>query len=161
LKSIVERVIIHLTDVEIQLRATNLLNEIGGGVFPGGLMQPVSIRCTFRHVQQGRAMRLIVGDTNITTDASRKAILKAIARARRWYEQLTTGEAESIAQLAAMHNVSPRFINLQLKLVQLSPAWIERMMTRPDALPLSHDDLLLSIPVNWNQQVFGMAAKLD
>jgi hypothetical protein len=37
-----------------------------------------------------------MANTNITTEASRQAILKAIARARLWHEQLTTGEADSI-----------------------------------------------------------------
>jgi hypothetical protein len=160
LKSIIERVIINLTGVEIRLRVPNLVNEIlGRGAITDGLVRTASIRCAFRHVQQGRAVRIIVGDTNITTDASRKAILKAISRARHWYEQLTTGEAESIAQLATMHNISPRFINMHLKLVQLSPEWIEKMMTRPDVLPLSLDDLLFSIPMNWNKQSFGMTPK--
>jgi site-specific DNA recombinase len=104
-------------------------------------------------------VRLVVGDTSLTTDASRKAILKAIARARRWYEQITTGQTSSIAELAGVHGVSPRFIHMQMKLVQLSPHSIENMMNRPQALPLSLDDLLTEIPMNWREQSFGMAAK--
>ena len=69
-------------------------------------------------------MRLVVGESSLSTDASRKAILKAIARARNWYDQLTTGEAESVAQLASRHGLPPRFINLHLKLIPLSPEWI-------------------------------------
>ena len=75
-----------------------------------GLPPIASIECPFRHVRQGRALRLIVGNTNITTDASRQAILKAIARARLWYEQITTGQARSICELAGLHGISPRFI---------------------------------------------------
>jgi hypothetical protein len=96
---------------------------------------------------------------NLITEASRKAILKAIVRARRWYEQLTPGEAESIAQLASMHSLTPRFINLHLKLIPLSPEWIEKMMANPNAMPLSLDDLLLSIPMNWSEQRFGAASR--
>jgi hypothetical protein len=104
-------------------------------------------------------VRLVVGDTNITTDASRQAILKAIARARRWYEQITTGAAESITQMAGLHGVSPRLIHLHMKLVQLSPQSIENLMTRPESLPLSLDDLLTTIPMNWREQTFGSPAK--
>ena len=113
----------------------------------------------FCHVQQGRALRLIVGNTNITTDASRQAILKAIARARCWYEQITTGKATNIAELAGMDGVSPHFIRTQMKLVQLSPRSIESLMTRPESLPLSLDDLLVSIPMDWREQPFGWPAK--
>jgi hypothetical protein len=124
-----------------------------------GLPQIVSIECPFRHVLQGRAVRLVIGDTSLTTDASRKAILKAIARARRWYEQIITGEAGSIEQLAGIHGVSARFIHAQIKLVQLSPQSIESLMTKPESMPISLDDLLTAIPMNWREQNFGHPAK--
>jgi ParB-like chromosome segregation protein Spo0J len=120
--------------------------------------QIASIECPFRHVRQGRAVRLVVGDTNITTDASHQAILKAIASARRWYEQITTGKSSNIAQLAGIDGVSPRFIRMQMKLVQLSPQSIENMMTRPESLPLSLDDLLALIPMDWRKQSLGLSA---
>ncbi len=160
LKTVIERLVMYPAHVEIRLRAPALVNEIlGSGSLAVGLPQIVSIKCHFRHVQQGRVLRLIVGNTNITTHASRQAILKAIARARRWYEQITTGEASNIAELAGTHGVSPRFIRMQIKLVQLSPQSIERLMTRPESLPLSLDDLLTTIPMNWNAQVVGMPAR--
>jgi site-specific DNA recombinase len=102
LKTVIDRVVIHPVHVEVRLRVPALVNEILGGDQPGRGFPPfASVECPFRHVQQGRALRLIVGNTSITTDASRQAILKAIARARRWYEQITTGKATNIAQLAA------------------------------------------------------------
>ena len=160
LKTVIERVVIHADHIEVCLRMPALVGEILGGPSPAlGLPRIASIECPFRRLRQGRAVRLVVGDTNITTDASRQAILKAIARARRWYEQLTTGEASSIAQLAAMHGVSPRFVHMQMKLVPLSPQSIEAMMTRPDSLPLSLDDLLTRIPMKWSEQAFGSPAE--
>jgi hypothetical protein len=82
LRNVIGRVIIHPDHVEIRLRTPALVNEIlGGAASTAGLLPIASIECPFRHVRQGRAVRLVVGDTNITTDASRHAILKAIARA--------------------------------------------------------------------------------
>ena len=160
LKNVIERVIIHQDHIDICLRVPALVNEILGGGLPSpDLPQIASIECPFSHIRQGRAVRLIVGDANITTDASRQAILKAIARARRWYERITTGEADSIEQLAGMHAISARFIRMQMKLVLLSPRSIESMMNRTEALPLSLDDLLTSVPKNWREQIFGHSAK--
>ena len=160
LKSVIERVVIHPLHVEIRLRVPALVNEIlGGGEIAIDLPQIASIECPFRHVRQGRAVRLVVGDTNITTDASRQAILKAIARARLWYAQITTGQARSIRELACLHCISPRFVNEQFKLIPLSPQSIEDLMTRPESLPLSLNDLLTSIPINWREQPFGLSAK--
>jgi DNA invertase Pin-like site-specific DNA recombinase len=160
LKTVIDRVVIHPVHVEVRLRVPALVNAILGGDQPGRGFPPfASVECPFRHVQQGRALRLIVGNTSITTDASRQAILKAIARARRWYEQITTGKATNIAQLAGIDGVSPRFIRMQMKLVQLSPQSIENLMTRPESLPLSLNDLLTSIPTDWRKQSLGMPAK--
>jgi hypothetical protein len=129
-------------------------------VAPQARLQLVaSIECPFHHIPQGRALRLIVGNTNITTEASRQAILKAIARARLWYEQLTIGEAGSISQLAGIHGLSQRFLHAQMKLVQLSPQTIESLMNRPESLPLSLGDLLKVIPMNWREQALNLPIK--
>ena len=160
LKNVMERVMIRSDYVEIRLRTLALVNEIlGGAASTAGLLPTASIECPFRHVRQGRAVRLVVGDTSLTTDASRKAILKAIARARRWYEQITTGQASSIEQLAGMHGVSPRFIHMHMKLVPLSPQSVEGFMTNPELMPISLDDLLTAVPMNWTEQTFGQFAK--
>jgi hypothetical protein len=47
-----------------------------------------------------------------------------------------------------MHSLSQRFIHSRLKLIPLSPEWIEKMMANSNVMPLSLDDLLLSIPMN-------------
>lgn len=160
LKVVIERVVIQPARVEIRLRVPALVNLILRGSQPGVDFPPfASVECPLRHVQQGRALRLIVGNTNITTDASGQAILRAIARARCWYEQITTGKATNIAQLAGIDGVSPRFVRTQMKLVQLSPHSIESLMTRPESLPLSLNDLLVSIPMDWREQSFGQPAR--
>lgn len=160
LKTVIDRVVIQQTHVEIRLRVPALVNVIlGRGQSLIGFPPFASIECPFHHIRQGRAVRIVVGNTNIATDASRQAIMKAIARARRWYEQITTGEISSICQLAGIDGVSPRFIRMQMKLVQLSPQSIEKLMTRPESLPISLDDLLVSIPMDWREQSFGRAAK--
>jgi hypothetical protein len=64
-----------------------------------------------------------------------------------------------IKQLGGIDGVSPRFIRLQMKLVQLSPQSIENLMTRPESLPLSLNDLLVSIPMDWREQSFGQPTR--
>jgi DNA invertase Pin-like site-specific DNA recombinase len=161
-KSIIERVIIHSDHLEIRLSLPALLHEtFGAGSIPITLPQSISIECPFHHVNQGRVLRLIIANTSITTDASRRAIVKAIARARTWYEQITSGEIRSIAELGAKHNVSARFIRIHMSLVQLSPESIERLMNRPEALPPSLNDLLREIPMNWTAQKFGQTNRVQ
>ncbi len=173
LRAFVDRVIIHPTRVEIRIRVPQFIQQLFGNNIPptdnragniteipeSHLQLVASIECPFRHIPQGRALRLIVGNTNITTDASRQAILKAIARVRLWYEQLTTGDAVSIGQLAGMQGLSSRFLRAHMKLIQLSPESIESLMNRPESLPLSLDDLLTEIPISWREQALTLRAK--
>jgi len=46
---------------------------------------------------------------------------------------------------------------MQMKLVQLSPQSIENLMTRPESLPLSLNDLRAAIPLDWREQSFGLS----
>jgi site-specific DNA recombinase len=157
--TVIDRVVIQQTHVEIRLRVPALLDEILGiGELAIEVPRIAPIECPFRHVRQGRAVRLVVGDINITTDASRQAILKAVARSRQWYEQITTGQARSVRELAGLHGISPRFVNEQFKLITLSPQSIEGLMTRPEP-HRSLNDLLNSIPINWREQPFALSAK--
>ncbi|MEO6966479.1 MAG: hypothetical protein ABI076_11380 [Acidobacteriaceae bacterium] len=100
LKAILDRIIIHPKCVEILLRIPQLMLQLAGNISANSeseihatahLPQITPIKCSFRHVSQGNAIRLIVGNSQLTTEASRLAILKAIARARLWYQQLVEG----------------------------------------------------------------------
>lgn len=66
--------------------ANNLVNVTVPG--PTTLEEVLQTLCASAQrpipIPQCRALRLIVGNTNIATDASRQAILKAIAQARLW-----------------------------------------------------------------------------
>ena len=173
LRTVIDRVVVHPTGVEIRIRVPQFIQQLLGKDTPTAdsragntiassqdhLQLVASIECPFRHISQGRALRLIVGNANITTEASRQAILKAIARARLWYEQLTTGEASNFSQLARMHGLSQRFLRAQIKLVQLSPQSIENLMNGSGSLPLSLADLLTAIPMNWREQAFNLPTK--
>jgi hypothetical protein len=46
-----------------------------------------------------------------------------------------------------------------MKLIQLSPRSIENLMNQPVVLPLSLDDLLKAIPMNWREQKFNLPTK--
>lgn len=161
LKAVLESVRIHPKHVEIRIRVSPLIHQLRVTKSPISntdgesavyLQQTVSIKCPFHHVPQGRAIKLIVGNTQIAPEASRLAILKAIARARLWYEQLVDGTAPSVSQLAIMHNVSPRYINKIFRLASLSPQSIETLLTRPGSLPLSLDDLIDKVTMHWKLQ---------
>jgi hypothetical protein len=48
---------------------------------------------------------------------------------------------------------------MHMKLVPLSPQSVDNYMTKPESLPISLDDLLTVIPMNWREQTFGQFSK--
>jgi hypothetical protein len=58
-----------------------------------------------------------------------------------------------------MHRLSPRFLRAHMKLVQLSPQSIESLMNQSESLPLSLDDLLTEIPINWREPALSLHTK--
>jgi site-specific DNA recombinase len=114
--------------------------------------QIASIGCPFRHVPQGRAVKLIVGNNQIAPEASRLAILKAIARARLWRDQLIIGEATNVRGLAALNKLNISYIRKLLPLAFLSPGVIEACLNgkmRPD---FTLDSLARQFPTTWKDQ---------
>jgi hypothetical protein len=55
-------------------------------------------------------------------------ITKAVARAHRWFEELTTGAANSMAELAARENLTDNYISNLIHLAWLSPQQIELVL---------------------------------
>ncbi len=162
LRQIIDRAIIHPTRVEICIRVPQLIQQLtGSDVFASGqspdkpkaasfgLPPNATVDCPFRHVPQGRALRLVVGSSQITTDVSRQAVLKATARAHRWYEQIITGEVSGLPDIARRENINCAYVSKIFPLALLSPARIEEILRGQDSAN-SLDALLADIPMQWH-----------
>ena len=56
------------------------------------------------------------------------ALIKAIARGRTWFEELATGRARSVQQLANRKSISRRSIRRLVGLAFLSPPLVEAIL---------------------------------
>jgi DNA invertase Pin-like site-specific DNA recombinase len=161
LRQITDRVIIHPTRVEIRIKIPQLIQQITGSAAsttstpatkslttPLSLPPLATINCAFRHIPQGRALRLIVGSNQITTDASRQAIPKAIARARRWYEQIIAGEVTGLPDIARREKMNYAYVKKIFPLSFLNPTHIDQICAGQGSAS-SLDALLAEIPMRW------------
>jgi hypothetical protein len=61
--------------VKVRLRTPTLVNEIlGCGSSATGLPKMVSINCSFHHIQQGRAVHLVIGEPSPDAPAVRLSL---------------------------------------------------------------------------------------
>jgi site-specific DNA recombinase len=58
--------------------------------------------------RRGIELRLIVGDHNRSAATVDLPLLKAVARAHRWFDELSTGKARSLAEIAAREGLAAR-----------------------------------------------------
>jgi site-specific DNA recombinase len=56
------------------------------------------------------------------------AVVKAIARAAVWFEQLTTGKSQSMAQIAIGENITDNYVSNLIHLAWLSPGLVGRVL---------------------------------
>jgi len=55
-------------------------------------------------------------------------VVRAIARARVWFEELSTGKAQSMAEIAARENITDNYVSNLIHLAWLSPASVDQIL---------------------------------
>ncbi len=160
LTAVVDRVIIHLSHLEIRMNLCGLIACIaskmrtvsGDQISAHEKQQITSIEVAFRHIPIGQTLRLVVNENQPAPESSKLAILKAIARARLWYEQLVFGEAGSLQDLSRLHNVSIQYVKHIFRLAFLSPAFIESILNNKARPELTLNQLFDRAHLEWGRQ---------
>ncbi len=105
------------------------------------------------------ALSIVVPGREVGATAD-PSVLKAIARGHVWFEQLTSGEAATINEIACRENVTDRYVSSLLKLAFLSPELVQAAVEGRAPPGLSAKRLTLdgNLPLLWSEQGRGLAA---
>jgi hypothetical protein len=104
-----------------------------------------------RMKRRGVEMRLIIGGADAPPRKPDAALLKAIARAHRWFEELVSGRATSMAEIGCREGVTDRYVARLVRLAFLAPNIVEAIAERGELAEVKltpHVDL----PLNWTTQ---------
>jgi site-specific DNA recombinase len=104
--------------------------------------------------RRGVELRLVVGNEPCSATKVDRALMKTIARAHQWFEQLVSGEVKSLAELAAREGVHYRFVGKVIRLAFLAPEILERIAEGRQPLELTTELLTkrLQLPIDWDDQ---------
>ena len=81
------------------------------------------------------------------------ALVKAIARGRVWFDELVSGRARSLQELAKRDGISRRYIRRLVGLAFLSPQLVEAILRGRQPVELTATRLTeLDLPLNWAEQ---------
>jgi site-specific DNA recombinase len=80
-----------------------------------------------RMKRRGIAMRLVIGG-RVSTGTADLTLLKAVARGRKWFNELASGRAKFTQEIAAREGVNGRFVRRLIPLAFLSPAIVQAIV---------------------------------
>ena len=80
------------------------------------------------------------------------ALVKAIARARNWYERIVSGEVSTVTQLAKKTRLSSVYVKRMMASATLSPHITEMILSGEHRPDLTLQELLQNVPLEWTEQ---------
>jgi site-specific DNA recombinase len=81
------------------------------------------------------------------------ALIKAIARGCLWFEELATGRARSLHELATREGITRRYIRRLVNLAFLSPQLVEAILQGRQPIALTATRLTeFDLPLDWSEQ---------
>jgi site-specific DNA recombinase len=82
------------------------------------------------------------------------ALLKAVARARQWSEDLLTGRAQSVDELAERKGAGARYVRRSLRLAFLTPQIVDAIAAGRQPPELAAEALAerIELPLLWIEQ---------
>jgi site-specific DNA recombinase len=86
----------------------------------------ISLEMPIPAVARGGSSKLVFEDQNAKTPDA--VVVKAIARAAIWFEQLTTGKAQSMAEIAVRENITDNYVSNLIHLAWLPPDLVGRVL---------------------------------
>jgi DNA invertase Pin-like site-specific DNA recombinase len=102
----------------------------------------------------GLEVRLVIAGEERKTEATRpnQALIKAIARGRHWYEQLTSRGKVSLTDLAIASGVNDTYTSRVLRLAFLAPDIVEAILEGHQPKGLTLSKMLDNLSLDWNEQ---------
>ena len=104
--------------------------------------------------RRGAELRLVIPGALIQRPKVDLALLKALGRARRWFNQLASGEAASLAAIASREGISVRYVGRLIRLAFLAPSIVEMIAQGRQPAELSAEMLTRRsvLPLEWAAQ---------
>ena len=165
-RKIVRRVVVGQSTVSIEIDQAQLFGSLLGEnsealahmrAHNSGILRIVG---AFQVLRRGAELRLTSSDNGSCFEGARVlSIVKAIARARDWYERIVAGEIRTIGQLTRESDLNERYVKRILQCAYLSPQIIEVLLAGKHRPNLTLKEILCGVPLNWREQetrIFGI-----
>jgi len=118
----------------------------------------IELTADFQPLRRGGELRLVESNGTRCEGTPIRSLVKAVARARAWYEQIVTGKAGTVGQLAKKTGLPRSYVKRILRCALLSPQITENVLSGNHRPSLTLQELLQKPPIDWkeqNQEIFS------
>jgi site-specific DNA recombinase len=104
--------------------------------------------------RRGVETRIIISASNEPPRKVDSALLKAVARARVWFDELASGRMHSLAEIARNEGIAKHYVERLSRLAFVSPAIVEAICQGQQPAELNAETLLnrIDLPLEWQAQ---------
>ncbi len=115
---------------------------------------PLTRRVPMQMKRRGVEMRLIIPNANSSPANHDHALIRSVAQAHRWFEELLAGDAVNIQSIAQREGMDKGAVSRTMRLVFLAPDIIERILAGTQPADLNRYKMLRlqTLPESWQQQ---------
>ena len=118
------------------------------------------MKISLRHIvparikRRGVETRLVLKGPDTQAAKPDPALIKAIARAHKWFDGLATGRARSFSEIAKKEGVSDRYVSHLMPLAFLAPDIVEAILAGTQPADLTAETLIkrMNLPRDWAAQ---------
>ena len=145
--SLLERAVLHPDGITITLNIATLMKS---DISEITLEQHFPMQMKRRGVE----MRLVISNTNIAPANHDYALIRSIAQAHRWFEELLVGDVVNIQAIAQREGLDQGAVSRTMRLVFLAPDIIERILAGTQPADLNRYKMLRmqALPESWQEQ---------
>ena len=153
---LLSRVAVGKTGLKISIRPTQLRALLSNNSEPPETTarEPdMSLETRFVAANRDKVNKLLIEKPCSFRSGPDPAVVKAVARAQSWFEQLVSDKAHSIAQIAARENVTDNYVSNLIHLAWLSPNQVDLILEGdPEATSLVKNSMLTrSVDILWKE----------
>ncbi|NMA96532.1 MAG: recombinase family protein [Phyllobacteriaceae bacterium] len=116
--------------------------------------EPIEVDVPIRLQRSGKQVRLILGEVSSRTRSPDATLVQLVRDGHRWFDDLHTGKAATIAAIAKRDRQQVSHVSRNLSLAFLAPDITEMILTGRQPITLTPERLKAArpLPLDWNHQ---------
>jgi site-specific DNA recombinase len=157
-KAIINRVEVNKSTISIKLDLNNiaatLLQNADAEHFPLAKNNAFDLVVSGQFLRCGKQVRLVLGNDDADQREPDNRLIQEILRAQTWFDDLASGRAKSIAELARRSQFNVAHVSRRITLAFLAPKLVESILagTQPLSLTVERLGKACPLPTSWDEQ---------